>query len=247
MVRLLLQRSLVVDLCLLLQIIPQRSHFGWREWSAHNTVVTRKRSTSPFRPVCEKFRVQLDGRFDEGPLLGGWSDCRHEEIRTNPLLYILTTRSFVFSNPRKSSVRKRQMHIKCFQASTKCKPAHKQFTHVQTCVRTLHILRENDKVCVCVCVCVCACVCVCVTRWSLTSSCTSSWLTIPLSPVDCDVTHNQPSPMSLCTTKISPLSKLESKQRNVQSNPGGLCFRFCFCMLLPCFETTHLSSSVSGI
>ena len=50
----------------------------------------------------------------------------------------------------------------------------------------------------------------CMNKWeTITSSCTSSWLTIPLSPVDCEVTHNHPSPISLWTTKISPLSKLK--------------------------------------
>jgi len=32
---------------------------------------------------------------------------------------------------------------------------------------------------------------------------------IPPRPRDCDVTQSQPSPRSLCTTKISPLSKLK--------------------------------------
>jgi len=45
-----------------------------------------------------------------------------------------------------------------------------------------------------------------------TSSWTSSLFIIPLRPVDCDVTHSQPSPMSLCTTNISPGTKLQTTE-----------------------------------
>lgn len=47
----------------------------------------------------------------------------------------------------------------------------------------------------------------------LTKSLTSSRLTMPLRPVDFDVTHNHPSPMSLRTMNISPGMKLFQHQK----------------------------------
>jgi len=47
----------------------------------------------------------------------------------------------------------------------------------------------------------------------LTRSFTSSRLTMPLRPVDLEVTHNQPSPMSLRTINISPGTKLVQHQQ----------------------------------